>query len=605
MSQLAKDFLKKIDQFGYSQTLNINGESSYKTVVGGFLTISVFFLYGIATVYFGQEIWKMREPVVVTSSKEYDIMPDIIIGKHDFSIYMNIATKYYVSYIDTSIFTVTAKLYEYENGTLVDTPVMEVNACSQYYGDSSEISNKTTVDINNYYCIKPDEYKLKGFWGNKRVSQAHIFFNKCVNTTENTNSPCKSNEEIDDILKDGVIGFYATNYIKRINEVENPIVSFLQDNFHILNLANPLTCIINLRQLTFVSDSGFLLEDTSTIIKPYFDSVFWQTGSKQESLFAHIHLIGFSLGETVLRKYSKIQDISMKIGGIGSFIKFTAYLIGIHFSKVKYKVDLLFNVLYRQSGNNNYKTKPYFLNQNYIKNNELLTSSMNLLTNKKIKNHNSKNSHSSFNNDLSMCNINEVNINKSSFKNETSTNKLAEERELSTTKNNKFVESKVQAVTKSSNIKKIGNYLKQTNINNSSRNSEKQVENADNVKANAHKVSLDNNNNFDRASIEETNFYYKFCDNLKDIICYSCLTAKCNKLHKNRVQNVLDKYNHCLSIDIILEKTLMIEALCKSVFKENEIALVEKLGQNMLKNMIEVPTKNFNSHEVFIMNKII
>lgn len=607
--EILQIFFKKIDKFGYSQQLRIYGESSYKTAVGGFLTLSVFFLYGIAIIYFGQEFWKMNHPIVVSSSREYDIMPDIIIGKNDFSIFFTIETKYYVSYIDDSIYSVYAQMFEYENGKLIATNPVEVGPCSLYYKSSSEISNKTLIDPSKYYCVKPDEYKLTGFWGDKKVSQAHIFIDRCVNSTKNLDKPCKSNEEIDEILSGGVIGFYATNFVKKINDVENPVSAFLHDNFHILDLVKPITCILNLRQLTFSTDLGFLLEDISTVVKPYFDSAFWQNGSKQGNLFAHIHLIGFPLGETILRKYSKIQDITMKIGGLGSFMQFIALMIGTCYSKLQYRVDLLFNVLHRHSGVNDKKPKienqPEFINLNYIKNNnyDLLCCSMNLLNQQRpLENNPSSNN---IKEKASLCLLNDnLNLNKSSF-NESLKNKIVEEKKINCV--NKFEDNKFQAAEIKINENKILNFSMPSNIQDKKIDEKLEVEKPSkdefNINISKYQSAPLSRTKIDsplRKSIVETNLYYSICNTIKDIFCYVCITTKYNKLYKKRIKNVFDKYNHSLSVDTILEKTLLIEAISKILFKDKGFQLEQWLEKTMLNNLLDISTKKFSNREVFL-----
>jgi hypothetical protein len=584
MSVSVGSFFRKYDQFGFSHQLRIEGDNSYKTLIGGFLTISVFFLYAIGIIYFGQELWRLKEPIVVASSKEYDILPDIKIGKEDFSIYMNIATKYYVSFIDNTIFTARAEIYEYKNGSLVNTIPMEINPCTSYYNSSSEISNKTVVKLKSYYCIKPDEYKLYGVWGAEAVSQAHVYFERCVNTTKNINNPCKSPEEIEATLEGGVIGFYATNFIKRISNYENPVSAFIQDNFHTLDLERPITSIISIRQLSFTTDIGFLLEDSSTIIKPYFDNIFWQSGSKQGGLIAHIHLLGFPLGESILRRYSKVQDVSTKIGGLGSFLKFIAYLIGSFYSHLQYRADLLDNITQRSK-----KFEESNINDNFKLNKSEKVNIINL-----------KNNNSEILNSMNLSNQNKLIKGKTKDK-----FLILSENFPHQSVDPETYKSKLEEGIKTDKNLKDDNKNKYIGYRTSNDNMDKIVSSVDKEPVNAFlnknlsKIKIDVKEYLNK-SIYESSSNYSSCSKFKSMICdLWCLDNQFNSLQKKNLKNILDKISHCLSIENIISKTIMVENLSNAVYKDKLEKVNEIIEKNLLNKLLEESTVNFTRTNVF------
>jgi hypothetical protein len=123
-------------------------------------------------------------------------------------------------YSDPTVFEVSShnvlkKNYESESGQILQNssiiPVT-IELCSKYYTPEMIIEKNIQIPLDLFYCIKPDEFYLKGFWGSKDTySSISIIVTKCKNSTTN-NFHCKSEEFIESIIQDGYISFDFTSF---------------------------------------------------------------------------------------------------------------------------------------------------------------------------------------------------------------------------------------------------------------------------------------------------------------------------------------------------------------------------------------------------------
>lgn len=332
-----KSIILKCDSFGYKPCLYINSRKTYSTVIGGLLGICLAISVIIGFFYFGKAFWSKSEPFVVVSAVAYDELPPIIIGKKNFYIYFGLQDpQYYQYYVDTRIYTARAYSLQYENGIFMNQTEVKVDKCSTYFKSFSEISNDTKIDPDTRYCIEPETYSLNGYWGSSYVNQIYLVIERCSNSTSNNNH-CMTPDIIESSIKGAYLSFFATNYIKNINDYENPVTAFLHDNYNIVDPIRPFECVLNLKQLEFITDSGILLESTAMITQPYFDSAMYLYGKTSEiNIIGQISLRGFRLGERVKRYYLKIQDIITSLGGLFKALQIIAGLLGYLISEMQY-----------------------------------------------------------------------------------------------------------------------------------------------------------------------------------------------------------------------------------------------------------------------------
>jgi hypothetical protein len=262
-----KRFLTQVDFLTESPKLRIQNQRSYKTIVGGLMSVSISILSITFIIYFGKEIWEKKEPSVIISAKDFTEIGPFEVGPEVFNLAIGLEYANYTWYNERSIFHFEAneqRIY-IENGiqTKMEFIPLEMSTCSNYYNSSSEISNNTSLDINIMHCIKPHTSKIEGFWGAPYTSMVNVYLKKCTNNTEY--NKCKPKEEIENAIQGGILGIYLTTNELVMNNNKEPVrknfVSFLN------SLNNQLTysCFIFLNPLEFIDDKGFLLEDLNIV----------------------------------------------------------------------------------------------------------------------------------------------------------------------------------------------------------------------------------------------------------------------------------------------------------------------------------------------------
>ena len=77
--ETVKTLMRNIDRVGYSPKLFYGENTKFKTVLGGIFTILLVILTLLASVSFGQDIWKRANPTILINNNF--IEPTLNIGQ--------------------------------------------------------------------------------------------------------------------------------------------------------------------------------------------------------------------------------------------------------------------------------------------------------------------------------------------------------------------------------------------------------------------------------------------------------------------------------------------------------------------------------------------
>lgn len=121
-----KKLIQFIDFMGQKPKLLINKSNKFKTVEGGILSCMLFILTMIGVIYFGQEIYHKRLPLLIFS-KEYDDDPEQFnMTNYKFSMMFGIANSSQY-YFDKSVYNLTmivhTETYEDNMITIAVVPI--------------------------------------------------------------------------------------------------------------------------------------------------------------------------------------------------------------------------------------------------------------------------------------------------------------------------------------------------------------------------------------------------------------------------------------------------------------------------------------------------
>ena len=245
--------------------LRVNTKTSYETIFGGLISILIILVTITANFYFGSQLINKNEPVAVISAKDYEDM-DFGINTKEFNIFFAVEDAKYNYYNDPTIFNFTAYhkniTLDSEGKIVYEYRDLEIKTCENYYSSSSNL--KEGLDRSIFYCLKPDQVRVQGYWGYKVNSFVGVVLNRCQNTTENNNH-CKPIEEINAKILGGVIDIHSQNNILDVNNLNTPLRNIYDNIFYSMNPTFTFTLFIALRRIEFVTDLGFILQDFKTI----------------------------------------------------------------------------------------------------------------------------------------------------------------------------------------------------------------------------------------------------------------------------------------------------------------------------------------------------
>ena len=108
MKQFRK-YINELDIFGLKIQLNYKRNETHKTVFGGFLTIILYCLFGIAIYYFGKELYEKKEPTTIYNEEFIENPKSFFINNRTFPFSIGLEDgNTSRHYIDEQIFTLEA-----------------------------------------------------------------------------------------------------------------------------------------------------------------------------------------------------------------------------------------------------------------------------------------------------------------------------------------------------------------------------------------------------------------------------------------------------------------------------------------------------------------
>ena len=341
-----KDLVLAADFLGFQPYLTINNQKTYSTSFSTFLSIMVIILSILSTIYFGWDLVFKTEPTVLIGNKDYTDFGPVNMSSTGFNFIFSVKHHDYTSIVDPSIFEVSAsyliKKNEMVNGVLSEISEyrnVSVDVCSKFYEDEDILEKNRKFELGLYYCLKPDEVTINGFWGTNSYSTVFVYINKCVNSTQNGNT-CKSQDLIDQAIQNGFISFEMTGYSINQANYNQPITRQFDNNYNLLNVNSSIFYAYHLYPITFQSDNGFLLKENINYEGIISKHRIFNVISKSDNIVT-FSFEGFSSGPVYIRSYIKVQTVMTQIGGFINIIMIIAKFISFFVTKNYFFISYL------------------------------------------------------------------------------------------------------------------------------------------------------------------------------------------------------------------------------------------------------------------------
>lgn len=469
--------LMYIDYLGPEVGLTQNSSKRFQTKFGGFASMLLIFIAGIAFFGFGRDIFERKKPRVTFNRIINDETPYLLMTEKNFLFAI------YDQYTDESIpdferrfqnyFDITGM---YGDGTVDRRYKIPMEKCSEEV--KTYWKGYFSVDPDIYYCLpKGFELVIRGVLNEGNETSIRFQTDYCSNNTD----PKQGQVQIDCIQKEDTQILLASkriqmHYILQDSLIDtynytSPVIPKVVTGLVNTNAFSWTRMTILFKKVVFNSDNGFFVEDlvkSSSIavenIQP--ESIY---SLATNTIFSH--LIGHSRWQEVYnRSYIKIQDAFAMMGG---FLNISIVLLSY---VVKYisrpKLVDIFNRKYKYIKiddekvlNGKYKKNHFSLTNNNLskfnlKNNSTTIQSNNFLVNQIIEQDlDSKLKNKNLSNNLKIPNYiypeekheNNIDNNFSNNKGSKIKQGIDPENKIITTNNNNFVYELVK-------IKKNSNY---------------------------------------------------------------------------------------------------------------------------------------------------
>ena len=325
--------LKQIDIFGIPPLFTIRGRPTFQTHIGSILTIICVTTILIYFIYLFTQMLCHKNPTFYSSIHYEEIPPEVKLSNNNFSFAFSLENFDYKNFIDNNVYNIKA----------FQTKLILQNDGSYKYQNTNlniEKCNKITISYNydklpydNLFCINDDIY-LQGDYKTPIWNYVTFNFYKCENSTEN-NFSCKSENEINNLIKGGFIGMYISDYSFQPNNFDKPFKIFIKNLHRPFSIKYYKDIILYFKMVEIETDIGYFFEEKKKIIIPGFDYI--QDDSKYEyenpNNFLSLN-IKFSLKKEIhKRSYLKLQNIFSNVGGTMKLIllfgEYSVYFIRI------------------------------------------------------------------------------------------------------------------------------------------------------------------------------------------------------------------------------------------------------------------------------------
>ena len=345
LSKTTSKLLKHIDVFGLMNNLTINNKPKYTTRLGGILTIFMVLLAVVIFLYFGQEMYSLKNPNSFRS-EVFEKTPEIIkFSKDSYFFMFGVEDFNTVHFRDDSIYTASV-VQEIFNSTGTFTFNIPIEPCQEHHlptdpEQANYFRNAPKAALNKLFCINEnylDSMSISGSFDSDFYVNIKITIYPCINSTNNNNS-CQSREVMQNKLG-GYFAFYTLDYVMDPNNYENPGVATGTDYFGYLKLGNVLrnsrfiaTTIVN-------TDDGWLFTNQNTKKYPTYNNDKEAMMQGDDSTLTIFRMRKFHTNMIIERKYKKLQDVLAEMGGILNIIYVLFALISHPFVKSDYQSKL-------------------------------------------------------------------------------------------------------------------------------------------------------------------------------------------------------------------------------------------------------------------------
>ncbi|EAS01735.1 zinc knuckle protein, putative (macronuclear) [Tetrahymena thermophila SB210] len=383
--------VKLVDIYGIPINVNFQNDDTHRTTFGAIISILVFLTFGLATYFYGQELFYKTNPIVITSEQYVKNPERMTIDKEKQIIVMGFNTAVGKTVYDPSIIQVRAtisqlvKVYNQTTQTysssLQATP-LNIRPCNSNDIKSDKVKDYfNALNLNQYFCFDDNqEVFVEGDYSGDFYSRVDVYFSQCKNSTIPGSTVCKPQSVINNVASNLYFLAYMIDKIIDPTNLEEPF------DYRGFNIETQTSIFQSQQFVAFFenyyvqSDTGFLQKSLQQIR----DFMYVQSSSSnlygQDGLLVQFTLRPYKNKQLIMeRRYMKFSDLVAQLGGILKLVTVIGFVLTYPFAKIhldKEIINSIFDFDFSQDENNdknenNNQHQKYMIGNNQSANNQM------------------------------------------------------------------------------------------------------------------------------------------------------------------------------------------------------------------------------------------
>ncbi len=383
----SNEFLRTINIYGLSFPLRYRKSEKYSTISGILFSILTFLIVIAITIMYsldlinhtGFNIMLNYTPILKKTNIDFSKIP-FMIGFVNWSrSHQKLNSSYLSLTFDRNVhntFLNNDGIYVMER---LSTPIkLEVCNPKIHYIGKNEFMND--FEYEKFLCpYKDQNLSISGRFGDNinGYDILEIHLNKCENSSNNL-FYCKSNEEIDEYIKNSYLEIIYLSQSPEHNNYNYPIAEFVKNELYVVAKGNTKRYYHYFSLAEYISDNGFFFKKHKTY--SFFETDYTRLDFVQEedqeyyssSALLEVALTCTDKKNVYTRTYVKIQDVMRNIGGFIDLIYIIFQFICTFLSKKIMLLDIINHIIledkFEKTINGNYKKQSNIKYNNIVLN---------------------------------------------------------------------------------------------------------------------------------------------------------------------------------------------------------------------------------------------
>ena len=354
--------LSKIDIYGHTPTILYNGQLSFTSKYGGYMTLLVLVSYAMTIVF---TVWRyfQRTSPETNVNQQFESNPaGFYLSKDSLPFALGLQKGDGSHFIDDSIYRTEAK-FVYVEKQMVDgelqakfsTIELPLVRCSEASLDPGLFQN---LDLPNMWCLKEylvpaNKLKVTGVWESSEFGRLEVNFFRCKNKPGL--APCGSEEEIEALLRNS---YFAINYAtqtSKTTDYENPVQRYPASYFTSTSTGYTKYLIAYMQDNEIVTESSLIGYSEPNVRK--FESLasfrvdisnFIREGEAYPDKLLEFVVRMQQMKVMTNRKYKNIYEYLAEFGGLAQVITLAGILLTFRMRKINMFMDLAEKIVVKE-----------------------------------------------------------------------------------------------------------------------------------------------------------------------------------------------------------------------------------------------------------------